>query len=96
MVPTLHMNGTSATALIDQVANAGSAVSAAMAALAEATPNGRDYYPQGGSAIIKALKEHESRMERLRSVHDELATLMEKIDEKVQENLRDYADEGRS
>ena len=46
-----------------------------MAALVEAAPNGRDYYPLGDAALRQAEAEHRSRADRLRSVRDELQAL---------------------
>jgi hypothetical protein len=48
--------------------------------LAEATPNGRDYYPQGPDVLYKAIDEHRSRQQRLESVKKELQELVENID----------------
>lgn len=50
-----------------------------MGALANAAPNGRDYYPQGPGALKQAQEEHQNRMARLRSVYAELQQLAEAI-----------------
>ena len=80
MIPTIHMNGTSKEALVEALSEAYRAVNEAGRKLAEAYPNGRDYYPQGAGAINTAMKEHESRMERLRSVAKELEEIVVAID----------------
>jgi hypothetical protein len=79
-IPTVHLNGTSKDELLRQLFDAGSAVQAAMKALGEAAPNGRDYYPQGPSAFTVAQSEHLARMMRLQRVRDELYDMAEKID----------------
>ena len=75
--PTVHLNGTSREELQRQLEEAGSALQIAMTALCAATPNARDYYPQGSAAVTSAIKEHVDRYGRLKSVHDELMDLYE-------------------
>ena len=70
--PTVHLNGTSVHELESQLENAVHALNGALEALVQATPNPRDYYPQGAGAFQQAIKEHESRLERLRTVDAEL------------------------
>ncbi len=77
--PTVHLNGTSVDALITENMAAYKAVRAAVEALAQAYPNGRDFYPQGHSAIVAAMKEHDSRRNRLASVLEELEAICENI-----------------
>jgi hypothetical protein len=79
-VPTIHMNGTSKNALIAQILEVRKALSKVFTAMADASPNGRDYYPQGDQAIIKAGAGHRSRLERLTSVYAELGEIAEAID----------------
>jgi len=74
-VPTIHLNGTSKEALLEQVVAAQAAVCAALHALREAWPNGRDYYPQGPGALREAEAEMNSRCARLDSVDRELGAL---------------------
>ena len=73
--PTIHLNGTSKQALLDQVLDAAHAVQDAIKALENATPNGRDYYPQGADAIKLAIAEHTARVTKLKEVFGELAKL---------------------
>lgn len=75
--PTIHLNGTSATSLAEAYEKAATAVSAALEAVYEAGPNGRDYYPQGPAALRSATAEHEARLASLRGVRDELMQLCE-------------------
>lgn len=71
-IPTVHLNGTSKNQLLEQLCSAIDAVHAAGRALANAAPNGRDYYTQSGDAIREATQQHEERMTKLRSVADDL------------------------
>lgn len=70
--PTAHLNGTGARDLYVQYHEAYMAVGRAIETVIYASPHGRDYYVQGDTALSEALKEHESRLERLRSVRSEL------------------------
>jgi hypothetical protein len=79
MIPKIHLNGTSKEELLSQVTDAGQAVSQAMRALTVAWPNARDYYPQGPDALREAEVEWRSRIERLKSVYNELSELAESI-----------------
>ena len=84
MIPTVHLNGTSKDELLRQVHNAARAVDAVRIALADATPNGRDFYPQGPSALVKALDEHRARQQRMTDTYDELMALYMAIEEQGQ------------
>lgn len=81
-VPTIHLNGTSKERLLDQLTDAGLALSRALDELSEATPNGRDYYPQGATAFAEAMGEHKARVYKLREVYNELSALTEAIADK--------------
>ena len=78
-VPTVHLNGTSKAALLEQAYSAAEALTRALDALAEASPNGRDYYPQGDGALAQALTEHRQRVEAVRRVRDEMVALYEAV-----------------
>lgn len=71
-LPTIHLNGTSAERLIEALCQASAALDSAYAALKETSPNGRDYYPQGPTALASAEREHFSRLARVDSVKDEI------------------------
>lgn len=77
MLPTIHLNGTSLAALAEANDKAHHAVLDAIAKLAEAAPNGRDYYPQSPDALYKAQDEHYERIQRLQSVAKELEQIGE-------------------
>jgi len=78
--PTVHLNGTSAETLFQQNLAAAGALRAAIAALHAAAPHGRDYYVQHdteGDSYSKVRKEHDARVERLRSVLAEVEEIAE-------------------
>lgn len=79
MLPTIHLNGTSAEELYKQVDTAYDAIQLAYKRLREAAPNGRDYYPQGPREIYQAENEHFDRLKRLESIQDELEKIMEHL-----------------
>jgi hypothetical protein len=80
MTPTIHLNGTSAADLLDGYAEAAGCVRDAIDAMHRAaTPNGRDYYPQGPGAIEQAMAEHRDRVQALGRVLTELVQLMEAV-----------------
>ena len=64
--PTLHLNGTSKTNLEQEYTAAYHAIGKAIDALAAATLNGRDYYPQADGAYYKARSERDAALEQLR------------------------------
>jgi hypothetical protein len=77
--PTIHLNGTHPKDLLAGYRDAYRACNEAVKALAEATPNGRDYYPQGGDAMTNALSEHAARMKSISLVADEMLALAEHV-----------------
>ena len=74
-VPTVHLNGTSRDALIEQLSDAQFGIRQAIELLGKAAPNGRDYYPQGDDAFRTAHAEHEARVARLAETARELEEL---------------------
>lgn len=82
-IPTVHMNGTSADYLIEQLKNAYQAINVAVRALAEASPNGRDYYPQGLDAVQEAIRQHRLRMAKLDSVREELIEIVSGVQDQI-------------
>jgi queuine/archaeosine tRNA-ribosyltransferase len=78
-IPTIHLNGTSAASLIDAIMTARTALIAAMRAMEDVCPNGRDYYVQGRDATQEALRQHANRMHSLEAVNRELAEIAEAI-----------------
>ncbi len=86
--PTIHMNGTSAKSLMEDIDHAYHAINAAMDALRRMSPNGRDYYPQPGDALGAAMREHQARSLKLQSVKDELESLSHYIADMEHEQTR--------
>jgi len=80
LTPTIHLNGTSREALLDQVTEAAQAVYAALGKVCDAAPNARDYYPQGPEAFTAARDQHDARCDKLREVFNELQELALAID----------------
>ena len=78
-IPTIHLNGTSKDELLDQTLTAADAINVAIRALVNASPNARDYYPQGNGAYGIARDEHLSRLNRLQDVLQELSDIAEDI-----------------
>ena len=83
LIPTVHLNGTAGEALHDQYARAVSAVQAAIDAACDAGPNSRDYYVQGPDAALAAQREHEARVKALKTVRDELAAIVDGIQDQI-------------
>ncbi len=79
-IPTIHSNGSGRADLIDGYMVAIDALADAILAVQRTGPNGRDYYVQGGAAILTAQAQHRSRLERLGSVIAELREIAESID----------------
>ena len=79
MYPTIHLNGTSKAALVEQYENTMDAVQKASDVLREAYPNGRDYYVQAPGNISRAMDEHRSRLDRLADVRRELEDILSHI-----------------
>ena len=67
ITPIIHMNGSGKRALIDQLCTAYRAVQDAMDALRQASPNGRDFYPEPGR-LQKAEAQYRARQEHLQVV----------------------------
>jgi hypothetical protein len=81
--PTIHLNGTSAEVLLDQLVAAGKSLQQTIECLCDAAPNARDYYPQGQSAFGEAQREHQAREQKLREVLVELQALAEHVAEEI-------------
>jgi hypothetical protein len=77
--PTIHINGTSRDELLECLIDARQAVRTAIDAVCTTAPHGRDYYPQGDAAFIKARDEHLARLKRLHDVVAELGEIAESI-----------------
>ncbi len=73
--PTIHLNGSSARRLLEENEVPRLLVLRSIEALERNGPNARDYYPQGQDAFGEAVRQHESRLSRLREVYCELNML---------------------
>ena len=71
VTPIVHLNGTSKAMLLEELDGAYRALDDALCAMAQAAPNGRDYYPEPGR-MEKAVAQHERRMRTIRDLRDEL------------------------
>jgi hypothetical protein len=69
-LPTIHLNGTGARSLADEYHAVYQAIDRASDALAAATCNARDFYPQGDGAWEQARKERTEAFLKLREVQD--------------------------
>lgn len=83
ILPVIHLNGSSAARLAETYKIAIISLETALNRLAEAAPNGRDYYPLGESAFEEAREEHFARIKKLETVRDEFAELWSHCDGQV-------------
>jgi hypothetical protein len=70
ILPTIHLNGTGADSLKREYRTARRAIGAAVDALAAATCNARDFYPQGQGAWEQACAERQEAFRLLQLVSD--------------------------
>lgn len=75
IVPTIHLNGTSADRLIEDLCTASNALNDAYGWIQQTAPNGRDWYPQGPAAFEQAQAEHFARLQRIDDVKAEIDAL---------------------
>ena len=75
MLPTIHLNGTSAEALQEGYCTVADALYLALKELIDNGPNARDYYPQGDEAYREAAKEHEARIRKVQEIRAEILQL---------------------
>lgn len=83
ITPTIHLNGTIATRLLEPLSAAFDKLEEAYAALKETAPNGRDYYVQGDHAMGRAVNEHMKRLARIDAVKAEVEMLILAIEVQV-------------
>lgn len=79
MIPTVHLNGTSKDALIEQNTAALKALQSAIKALRMAAPHGRDFYVQKDGAFQEAVRLHHARLASLVAVEADLTALVSGI-----------------
>ncbi len=78
-LPTININGTDRGELLTRYMHAKEALDAAVEALGEASPHGRDYQTQEAGALLRAQREHADRMTAIRKVRAEIETIAEHI-----------------
>lgn len=79
-IPTVHLNGTSRTELLNQLIDAARALKKGQEALAQAAPNGRDYYRIDDPRIFTmAQKQHAERLAKVGEVINELEAIAVQI-----------------
>jgi hypothetical protein len=81
VTPTVHLNGTSAKALMEGYLKAYRLLIEAGKALQEAAPHGRDYYVQSGNAVNVAIDQHRARLRKIESVIEDLDFICVSISE---------------
>jgi len=74
--PTVHLNGTGFSDLRDEYAAAYDAIGKAFEALAAATLNGRDYYPQHDGAYCQARAERQVALNKLHDAHQYVGEML--------------------
>lgn len=67
-LPVIHLNGTSASELLDSHRAALKGLGGALDALRRAAPNGRDYYPLGPDAFAEARDAHLARVAAIEGI----------------------------
>jgi hypothetical protein len=85
MMPTVHLNGTAASDLLEQALDCSGALESALKTLRQNGPNARDYYVQRPEdAFRRAVAEHEQRISQL----TEMLKYYEKLAEHVAARLK--------
>jgi len=83
IIPTVHLNGTSGQDLLEQQQAILDALRAVREAMMAATPNGRDYYPQGEDAIGEALEAFRKQYHIIGDLILDFDAVMMGIDEQI-------------
>ena len=78
-IPTVHLNGTSGSDLKREYLGAHEAIDNAIEALAGATLNARDFYPQGAGAYSQARSERNAAFRKLCEAHAYVEEMLEGI-----------------
>lgn len=73
--PRVNLNGTSRDALAEQYRVAHRAIGAAIDAMCQATPHGRDYQTLPAGSYESARAEHDARLTKLVSVKNEIEAI---------------------
>ena len=77
--PTIHLNGSSADALLDGWIEAQEALRGAGKTLERLPVNARDYYPQGPAAYGEVVARLQEMTAQLRAMRAEIAAVVEQI-----------------
>lgn len=85
--PTIHVDGSSPDILLEDLSTAMNAIREARMILDSISPNARDYYPQGETAINEAVAEHLDRIKRLNSVLTELEEMSQYIVDEMDKRI---------
>ena len=78
-IPTVHLNGTPGAYLKREYLIAYEAIDKSIEALADATLNARDFYPQGADAYSQARAERDAAFEKLRQAQAYVEQVLEGI-----------------
>lgn len=79
ILPTIHLNGTPKSHLLEGLEPAMRAAYELRNALAGMSPNARDYYVQGPGSFDRAATEHDARREALEKIIKDLEQQLEHI-----------------
>ncbi len=79
--PTVHLNGTSKQALLDQQIDAINALRVAASAMRAASPHQRDYYVKKDQAVAwaRAREEHVLRLRAIDALINELTEIAKEV-----------------
>jgi hypothetical protein len=89
IVPTVHLNGTSAESLIAQLHAVDKALNDAVSAMSLATPHDRDYYVQDDpDAGPKARLANWERQIRIEAIRHEIQEIMQGVYDQTTERRR--------
>tara|TARA_R110000868_G_scaffold68383_6_gene202070 strand:- start:339 stop:602 length:264 start_codon:yes stop_codon:yes gene_type:complete len=83
ITPIIHMNGTSGERLLEQQLKAIAALGAALVAMSDAYPNGRDYYTQGPQVVTGAMADHAARMDAVEAIREQYNQIAEAISDQM-------------
>jgi hypothetical protein len=78
--PTIHLNGTSARMLREALEDAYTQAGTVVQRLRECRPNGRDYYPQGPTAMAAAVAQADYRENLIHALRESLEAEIGRID----------------
>jgi len=79
ILPTIHLGGTKKDALVEQLCEVSSKLREALKAFDEASPNARDYHPQGPNVVYHAQREMSALSGQVRWVLEEIEKRAEAI-----------------